>query len=237
MRKVLIAAPLRQDPKIFREYQKGLDSLIIPDDVTVDRFFVVNDCPEVIPEILDADWVEMSSENVTMYHNHMWTGDLVNAMSVYRNMTIQKALEGGYDYLLSVDTDLVLEPHTLQVLLDADKDCVAGLFWTNGWSNAWMYDQVSENNRPEWKRPGLYQVGGTGALFLIKRKVMAAGVDYTPIPNLRKVIFGEDRHFCIRAACHGFEIWADSHCQPVHLYTEDHYKRYMAGDEKPCFSK
>ena len=237
MRKVLIAAPLRQDPKIFREYQKGLDSLIIPDDVTVDRFFVVNDCPEVIPEILDADWVEMSSENVTMYHNHMWTGDLVNAMSVYRNMTIQKALEGGYDYLLSVDTDLVLEPHTLQVLLDADKDCVAGLFWTNGWSNAWMYDQVSENNRPEWKKPGLYPVGGTGALFLIKRKVMAAGVDYTPIPNLRKVIFGEDRHFCIRAACHGFEIWADSHCQPVHLYTEDHYKRYMAGDEKTCFRK
>ena len=237
MRKVLIAAPLRQDPKIFREYQKGLDSLIIPDDVTVDRFFVVNDCPEVIPEILDADWVEMSSENVTMYHNHMWTGDLVNAMSVYRNMTIQKALDGGYDYLLSVDTDLVLEPHTLQVLLDADKDCVAGLFWTNGWSNAWLYDQVSENNRPEWKKPGLYPVGGTGALFLIKRKVMAAGVDYTPIPNLRKVIFGEDRHFCIRAACHGFEIWADSHCQPVHLYTEDHYKRYMAGDEKTCFRK
>ncbi len=30
MRKVLIAAPLRQDPKIFREYQKGLDGLIIP---------------------------------------------------------------------------------------------------------------------------------------------------------------------------------------------------------------
>ena len=237
MKKVLIAAPLRQDPKIFREYQKGLDGLIIPDDVKVDRFFVVNDCPEVIPEIRDADWVEMSSENVTVYHNHMWTGDLVNAMSVYRNMTIQKALEGGYDYLLSVDTDLVLEPHTLQVLLEADKDCVAGLFWTNGWSNAWMYDQVSENNRPEWKRPGLYQVGGTGALFLIKRKVMAAGVDYTPIPNLRKVIFGEDRHFCIRAACHGFEIWADSHCQPVHLYRNKHYDDYIGGRAKPCFRK
>ena len=237
MRKVLIAAPLRQDPKIFREYQKGLDSLIIPDDVKVDRFFVVNDCPEVIPEILDADWVEMNSENVTMYHNHLWTGDLVNAMSVYRNLTIRYALEGGYDYLLSVDTDLVLEPHTLQVLLEADKDCVAGLFWTNGWSNAWMYDQASVNDKPEWHEPGLYPVGGTGALFLIKRKVLEAGVDYTPIPNLRLAVFGEGRHFCIRAACHGFELWADTHCQPVHLYTEDHYKRYMAGDERPCFRK
>ena len=49
MKRVLIAAPLRQDPKIFEEYQKGLDALIIPDDVMVDRFFVVNDCDEVIP--------------------------------------------------------------------------------------------------------------------------------------------------------------------------------------------
>ena len=237
MRKVLIAAPLRQDPKIFREYQKGLDSLIIPDDVTVDRFFVVNDCWEVVPEILDADYVEVNHDDILMYRNHFWTKELVNDMSVYRNMTIQRALEGGYDYLLSVDTDLVLEPHTLEYLMKADKDCVAGLFWTNGWSNAWMYDQAEENNRPEWKTPGLYQVGGTGALFLIKRKVLEAGVDYTPIPNLRKVVFGEDRHFCIRAVCHGFEIWADSHCQPVHLYRNKHYDDYIGGRAKPCFRK
>ena len=237
MRKVLIAAPLRQDPKIFREYQKGLDGLIIPDDVQVDRFFVVNDCWEVVPEIRDAEYVEVNHESIMLYRDHFWTKELVSDMSAYRNMTIQKALEGGYDYLLSVDTDLVLEPHTLQVLLEADKDCVAGLFWTNGWSNAWMYDQCTVNDKPEWHEPGLYQVGGTGALFLIKRKVLEAGVDYTPIPNLRKVVFGEDRHFCIRAVCHGFEIWADSHCQPVHLYRNKHYDDYIGGRAKPCFRK
>ena len=42
--KVLIAAPLRQEVKIFREYQAGLDRLIVPEGVTVDRYFVVNDC-------------------------------------------------------------------------------------------------------------------------------------------------------------------------------------------------
>ena len=40
MIRVLIAAPLRQDPKIFEEYQKGLDALIIPDGVIVDRYFL-----------------------------------------------------------------------------------------------------------------------------------------------------------------------------------------------------
>ena len=87
MIKVLIAAPLRQDPKIFREYQKGLDNLIIPDGVSVDRFFVVNDCPEVIPEIRNADYVELNSKDVTIYHDHIWTDDLVYRMSYYRNLT------------------------------------------------------------------------------------------------------------------------------------------------------
>ena len=236
MTKVLIAAPLRQHPKIFEEYQKGLDGLIIPDGVSADRFFVVNDCDEVIPEIRDAEYEVVHSRDVTMYRNHLWTGDLVSAMSEYRNRTIRKALEGGYDYLLSVDTDLVLEPHTLQVLMEDDRDCVAGIFWTNGWSNAWMYDQA-DGYDPEWEKPGLYRVGGTGALFLIQRRVLEAGVDYTPIPNLKKAVFGEDRHFCIRAVCAGFEIWADSRCQPVHLYSPKHYQDYMAGELKTCFRK
>ena len=52
--KILIAAPLRQELHIFREYQRSLDELKIPEGVTVDRFFVVNDCPEVIPHIRNA---------------------------------------------------------------------------------------------------------------------------------------------------------------------------------------
>ena len=236
MTRVLIAAPLRQDPKIFEEYQKGLDSLIIPDGVSVDRYFVVNDCDEVIPYIRGAEF-DVVNNGAMMYQDHLWTGELVGNMATYRNMTIRKALDGGYDYLLSVDTDLVLEEHTLQQLLEDDKDCVAGMFWTNGWSNCWMYDQVSENNLPEWQTPGVYRVGVTGALFLIKRKVLEAGVDYSPIPNLRKAVFGEDRHFCIRAVCNGFELWADNHCQPVHLYRNKQYDDYIGGRAKPCFRK
>ena len=228
MIKVLIAAPLRQDPKIFREYQKGLDNLIIPDGVSVDRFFAINDCPEVIPEIRNADYVELNSKDVTVYHDHIWTDDLVYRMSYYRNLTIKRALDGGYDYLLSVDTDLVLDPHTLQQLLEDQKDIVAGLFWTNGWSNAWMYDQAA-GYCDEWYKPGLYKVGMSGALILISRKVLEAGVDYTPIPVLRKAVFGEDRHFCIRAVCAGFQIWGDSYCLPVHLYKEPDYIKWMAG--------
>ena len=73
-----------------------------------------------------------------------------------------------------------------------------------------MYDQVG-GYQDEWYKPGLHKIGMSGALILISRKVLEAGVDYTPIPVLKKAVFGEDRHFCIRAVCAGFQIWGDSY--------------------------
>lgn len=226
--KILIAAPLRQELHIFREYQRSLDELRIPAGVSVDRFFVVNDCPEVIPE-LKGDCVVVDTGDLyeRREHDHYWSYDNLHKMHELRNITCRKALEGGYDYLFSVDTDLVLHPETLAVLLEADKDIVSELFWTNGWCNAWMTDQSTGMERA-WITPGLYRVGMTGACVLISRRVLEAGVDYTPIPNIDKCLWGEDRHFCIRAACHGFELWTDSHVMPDHLYTEKAYQKYMA---------
>ena len=227
--KVLIAAPLRRDIKIFREYQAGLDRLIVPEGVTVDRYFVVNDCPEVIPEIRGAayDVLDTGDRFQKSDNDHLWTQENLEKMPALRNMTVRRALEGGYDYLFSVDTDIILHPETLLRLLEADKDIVSELFWTNGWCNAWMYDQ-SSGMKTEWVRPGLYQVGMTGACTLMNTKVFMAGADFTPIPNIRKALWGEDRWFCIRAAVLGFEMWIDTHCPPWHLYSEKEYQKFMA---------
>ena len=226
--RVLLAAPLKQEPKIFREYQAALDNLIIPDGVTLDRFFVVNDCPEVIPEIRDAEHIVINTgdryEKAT--NDHIWTHDNLDKMPRLRNALIRRVMAGGYDYLFSVDTDIVLHPETLKTLLEADKDIVSEIFWTNGWCNAWMFDQAA-GMLDEWKTPGLYQCGMTGACTLMKRKVFDAGVDYSPIPNIYKALWGEDRFFCVRAACHGFELWVDSHYPAEHLFTEQHYQNYM----------
>lgn len=225
--KVLIAAPLRQEVKIFREYQAGLDRLIVPEGVTVDRYFVVNDCPEVIPEIRNAEYIVINTGDRydKAVNDHIWTSDNLDKMPRLRNACIQRVRDGQYDYLFSVDTDLVLQPETLETLLDADKDIVSEIFWTNGWCNAWMNDQ-SAGMKAEWSTPGLYRVGMTGACTLMKAAVFEAGVDYSPIPNIRS-LWGEDRFFCIRAACHGFELWVDSHFPPEHLFTEQHFQDYM----------
>ena len=234
-RRILITAPLRQDIDIFQAYQDGIDRLEIPEGFEVSRFFVVNDCKEVIPYIRDAEYIV--TENGEAYektsNDHLWTLDLMWKMGDLRNRTITEVLTGGYDYWFSVDTDIVLDPRTLRILTEADKDIVSEIFWTqapNGryWCNAWMHDQAQGMDEA-WRKPGLYRIGMTGACTLVKRKVFEAGVDYTKIPNIHAALRGEDRHFCVRAACAGFEMWVDSHCPATHLYTRELYEQYMAG--------
>ena len=88
--------------------------------------------------------------------------------------------------------------------------------------------------REEWRKPGLYQVGMTGALMMVKRRGFEAGVDYSRIPNIFQALRGEDRHFCVRAACAGFELWMDTHCPAIHLYTEAEYQKYIKAREEQC---
>ena len=229
MIRVLLAAPLRQDVRIFREHQESIDRLKLPAGVVLDRFYVVNDCPEVIPEIR-GDYVVANTGDFygKTADEHLWTAENLIKMHGLRNRTIRVALSGGYDYLFSVDTDLVLHPDTLVTLMATGKDIVSELFYTNGWANAWREGQYTPPE-PEWKTPGLYRVGMTGACMLVRRNVLEAGVDYSPVSNLG--MWGEDRHFCIRAAVHGFGLWTDTHCPPEHLYTEAAYQAYMARKE------
>ena len=230
--KILITAPLKQERKIFKEFQDGLDRLEIPDGITIDRFYVVNDCPEIIQDIRgEYEVINTGDIYRKAINTHVWTNDNLSKMHELRNATIKKALDGGYDYWWSIDTDLVVHPQTLKALLEADKDIVAEIFWTMGttgkyWSNAWLYDQATGAGNPEWRTPGVYEIGGTGACLLVKRKVFEAGVDYSAIPCIKKVLWGEDRHFCIRAMCAGFKLWLDTHYPAEHLYTEQCYKNF-----------
>lgn len=236
MPRVLITAPARQEPKIFELYRESIANLILPDGVILDTYFVVNNCPEIIPLMRVGDTyttVDNDEEYSKTHNDHLWTRSNMSAMERLRNYTIKYALEHDYDYWFSVDTDLILHPMTLASLLEADKDIISELFFTTSkdvyrWCNAWMCDQYS-GHPPAWENtPGIYPCGMTGACTLVKRKVLEAGVNYTRIPNILNALTGEDRYFCVRAAVHGFELWIDNKYPPDHLYTEAEYQKYIA---------
>lgn len=172
---------------------------------------------------------------------HIWEEDLIWKVAKFKNCIIDHALKNNYDYLFLVDSDLVLHPKTLDYLVSLKKDIVAEIFWTK-WEpgfpelpQVWVSDQYNlfESTRGEYltqeeilqrvqllldrlKVPGVYLVGGLGACTLISKKALHSGVNFNEIYNVSLV--GEDRHFCIRAAALGFELFVDTHYPAFHIY-------------------
>ena len=175
---------------------------------------------------------------------HYWNNSLMDRVGSLKNRIIDYAAEREFDYLFFVDSDLVLNKKLLKHLVSAEKDIVSEIFWTK-WvpasepePNVWLYDQYNlSRHEPserlsseealrrkneflkELKIPGIYKVGGLGACTLISKKALTAGVNFSRIENLR-LLWGEDRFFCIRAVILGFELYADSFYPAYHIYRE-----------------
>jgi hypothetical protein len=234
--KILIGSPVRQDEKTFIEYLKGIDNLLVPKDAQVARYFILNDADPALKKHLQPHEYEeynTGDDYICTEQTHYWSPVNLSKMSILRNRLLKKVLDEGYDWFFMVDSDIILQPTTLMQLLSDKVDMVANIFWTEGepgsksfWPNCWDYDQCSFDNAHKWINPGLYEIGGSGACFLISRKVLEAGVDYTPIHNIR-AFHGEDRWFCIRAVCAGFKIYVDTHRPVTHLYRPSVYEEYM----------
>lgn len=174
-------------------------------------------------------------------NTHIWEEELIWKVAEFKNSIINKAQEDDYDYLFLVDSDLVLHPQTLEHLVSLKKNIVSEIFWTR-WEpdfpelpQVWASDQYNLFNSirgehltesevlqrvhlflNQLKVPGVYKVGGLGACTLISKKAIHAGVNFSEIYNISFV--GEDRHFCIRAAALGFELYIDTNYPAFHIY-------------------
>ncbi|MDR6881951.1 methyltransferase domain-containing protein [Bacillus sp. 3255] len=179
-------------------------------------------------------------QNETTHH---WNEKLIWKVADFKNRIIQHAINEEYDYLFLIDSDLLLHIDTLECLIQTEKDIVSEIFWTS-WQpdsklqpQVWLRDEYTlwEQQRGEvlseaeivirsdrfisqLKVPGVYEVGGLGACTLISRRALLSGVNFKPINNVS--FWGEDRHFCIRAAALGFSLYVDTHYPAYHIYRE-----------------
>ncbi|KWX74125.1 hypothetical protein AMQ84_21395 [Paenibacillus riograndensis] len=174
---------------------------------------------------------------------HFWNSNLVWKVAGFKNLMIRRAEAFGYDYLFLIDSDLVLHPDTLLHLIGTGRDIVSEVFWTQ-WQpgtilqpQVWMHDEYNQwdaepgeqlsqeeiNRRfhaflAKLQVPGIYEVGGLGACTLISSRAIASGASYDRIRNIS--YWGEDRHFCIRAAALGIPLYVDTHYPALHLYRD-----------------
>ena len=66
------------------------------------------------------------------------------------------------------------------------------------------------------RKPGTYEVGGLGACTLISRDSLLKGVNFNRVHNVS--FWGEDRHFCIRAAVLEIPLHVDTYYPAYHIY-------------------
>jgi GT2 family glycosyltransferase len=174
---------------------------------------------------------------------HHWNENLVWKVAEFKNQIIEHAIKQDYDYLFLIDSDILINPNLINHLITTNKDIVSEVFWTR-WNplndplpQVWLsdfytlyqieigerIDEMEKTKRQsnflnKLKVPGTYEVGGLGACTLLSVSALKKGLNFNRIKNL--TFWGEDRHFCIRAAALGFELWADTHYPPYHIYRE-----------------
>jgi len=174
---------------------------------------------------------------------HYWNDTLVDKVASMKDRIIEHALERGYDALFLIDSDLLVHPDTLLRLDGTGKSIVSNIFWTRWQPNTselpqvWMMDEYSfvrqshrkaltdeEANRKAaqflelMRTPGVYEVGGLGACTLIRKEALEKGVRFRRLPNVS--FWGEDRHFCIRAAALGIGLYVDTRKPAYHIYRD-----------------
>lgn len=175
------------------------------------------------------------------YEGHNWTGARVSRIADIRNAAIKHFLQSDCTHLFIVDADVICHPDQVTTLLAASHPIVSAVYWTvfpgtgpGYMPNVWdmhSYGFASVDSILRLRDPGTYEVGGLGACTLIHRSVLAAGVNYSPVPGIGDPIWGEDRWFCIRAAANGYRLWADTHHIPYHVYQES-----QLGEAQYCYN-
>lgn len=175
---------------------------------------------------------------------HHWKENIVWKVAEYKNKIIEYSIKESYDYLFLIDSDIILHPKTLLHLINTNKDIISEIFWTK-WHidsielpQVWLYDHYSlvpkkrleiidkaESDRryvgfiEQLRKPGVYEVGGLGACTLIRKNALQTGVNFNEIYNIS--FWGEDRHFCIRAAALGFKLHVDTTYPAYHIYRKE----------------
>ena len=168
---------------------------------------------------------------------------LVRGSLVYdaRNRLAEIAMEGGFDRILYLDSDMVFEPDMLQrfhAQLDEGKEVVCGLYTTRKPPiHTTLYSAMYLKREPGEKfsvpvlarmedypldRP--FQVKGCGfagvmlSVDVLRRITETFGAPFSPLPG-----FGEDLSFCLRAAELGIEIWCDPRIRLGHVGVAVYY--------------
>ncbi len=167
--------------------------------------------PETFKSIYDLDVPEGYETDFQFFYGYQ--------VDQIRNLSAEWAK--SYDYMLSVDSDIILPKDTLTKMLAADKDIITGLYiqripnthtvevymvTPNGGMTNIPYELLKDK--------GVVEVAGCGfGVCLVKgevfRKMEYPHFYYQSALNHSATV-SEDVYFCKKARDIGFKVWADT---------------------------
>ena len=141
-----------------------------------------------------------------------------------RNVLAQKAVEGGYDRILWIDSDMTFEPDMMERLaadLDDGWDMVTGLYFKRTFPlEPVIYERVEEAKADtywEYPQDQVFPVAGCGfGGVLMKTDILR---DLKDPPFLPFLHLSEDLSFCVRMAAHDRRMACDSRVKLGHMGT------------------
>lgn len=176
----------------------------------------------------------------------MWSQSSFGRMAELKNRLLQEALTAGVDFIFLIDADVLIDPWTVQALLDSEAPIVSAVYWTN-WHRATPGSTEFVHAGPQvWLRHPYFldderyteaefrdalirrsriQVRGLGACTLINVAALKAGVHFGHVDALPPgpMSEGEDRHFCARAQRAHVGMYADAWPDVYHAYHPAEY--------------
>lgn len=220
MDRVMLGAPVRDRAWILPRYIRHINQQDLT-DIRLDSLFIANDCSDDSVAVLEAaGYLVEECDDLPTRTDGSVRGEYSYAhLANVRNLLIDYFLESDNEYLFSADTDVLVPPHGLRRLLDHRRDiCSMVLCNQRGpmghrAHNILRRDPSTGGYRHmfRWLRGGLIPVDITGAVYLVHRRVLEAGVRYRSHPG------GEDFPFCEEAQRAGFTLWCDTSLTPVHV--------------------
>jgi len=137
-----------------------------------------------------------------------------------------------YDYLFSVDSDIVLPNDTLEKLLRADKDIVSGLYVQRNDDNVLEIFTNTKDRRikyEEIKDKELYEVEGVGFGCVLIKSDVIRNISYPHFLYKHALdhnnTYSEDVYFCDKARELNYKIFVDTTILCDHIGTKEYKVR------------
>ncbi|NLG32123.1 MAG: glycosyltransferase [Syntrophomonadaceae bacterium] len=225
--RVMIGCPVRNRAWILPRYLECLCRIEYPKDL-IEFCFIINNSIDNTENILqhfardNSSPVRLIKVDIAEEYAHKRGFYSFKHLAFLRNLLLNEFQNSACQFLFSVDSDILVPPHSLSRLIQNQCDIVSGLVCNGHHLNdSRIYNILNwtDNNRlqhvKDFPRDRLFPVDCTGAAYLISRNVVEGhGIRYSHLMG------PEDIGFCMEAAKKGVKIYCDGRIEFIHVMDE-----------------